>query len=152
MATLCVTEQYNHLTPSNAKLNPISHLLTLLGAHHILHMVYTLRFSLQNAVCFIILTYLVPLLFTFYIRRVLKLKKNYSGAKSLIISGTVDVFETGIESLVAHAQCCRSYLAHSPTRHQHAHSVVTSVRGTVECEQYEMKEIKRKQRLGGGEW
>jgi len=31
-------------------------------------MIYTLRFfSLQNAVCFIILTYLVPVLFTFYI-------------------------------------------------------------------------------------
>ena len=30
-------------------------------------MVYTLRFfNLQNAVCFIILTYLVPVLFTFY--------------------------------------------------------------------------------------
>ena len=30
---------------------------------------------LQNAVCFIILTYLVPVLFTFYIQCVLKLKK-----------------------------------------------------------------------------
>ena len=32
-------------------------------------------FSLQNAVCFIILTYLVPLLFTFYTQDVLKLIK-----------------------------------------------------------------------------
>ena len=45
--------------------------------NHILNILYTLRFfSLHNAVCFIILTHLVPVLFTFYIQYVLKLKKK----------------------------------------------------------------------------
>jgi len=37
--------------------------------------IYCPFFPLQNAVCFINLTYLVPVLFTFYIQGVLKLKK-----------------------------------------------------------------------------
>jgi len=49
-------------------------------------MLYTLRFfALQNAVCFIMLTCLVPVLLTFYIQGVLKLKQNNSGAKRLIL-------------------------------------------------------------------
>ena len=38
-------------------------------------------FPLQNAVCFIILTYLVPVLFTFYIQIVLKFKKIIQAPK-----------------------------------------------------------------------
>ena len=48
---------------------------TNVGTEYFKHALYSPFFSLQNAVCFIMLTYLVPVLLTFYIQGVLKLKK-----------------------------------------------------------------------------
>jgi len=48
---------------------------TNIGTEYFKHALYSPFFSLQNAVCFIILTCLFPVLFTFYIQGVLKLKK-----------------------------------------------------------------------------
>jgi len=45
------------------------------GTEYFKHGIYSMFFSLQNAVCFIILKYLVPVLFTLYIQRVLTFKK-----------------------------------------------------------------------------
>jgi len=46
------------------------------GTENFKHGVYCPFLSIKNAVCFIILTYLVTFLFTFYIQSVLKFKKK----------------------------------------------------------------------------
>ena len=57
---------------------------TNIGTEYFKRVIYSPFLPLQNIVCFIILTYLVPVLFTFYIKGVLKFNKN-SGSKSLIV-------------------------------------------------------------------
>ena len=85
----------NRLTPNDpytgrtAPLTSKFHILyiysTKIGTEYFKHALYSPFFTLQNAVCFIMLTCLVPVLFTFYIQSMLKLKKNNSGAKELRI-------------------------------------------------------------------
>ena len=79
----------DHRSGRTAPLTSMSCILyiysTNIGTEYFKLGIYSSFFPPQNAVCFIILTYLVPVLFIFYIQDVLKLKKNNSGAKRLTV-------------------------------------------------------------------
>jgi len=60
--------------------------LTNLGTEYFKHSIYSPFSPLQNAVCFINLTYLFPVLFTFYIECVLKSKKIIPAPKGSAVA------------------------------------------------------------------
>jgi hypothetical protein len=74
--------QINHLTPNDlyrgrtAQLTSKRSILYIysieIGTEYFKNGIYSQFFPLQNAVCFVILTYLVHVLFTFYTQGVLK--------------------------------------------------------------------------------
>jgi len=70
-----------HTAPLTSKRCILYIYSTNIGTEYFKYGIYSPFFSLQNAVYFIIITYLVPILFAFYIQDVLQFKKMIPAPK-----------------------------------------------------------------------
>ena len=94
-----------HTAPPTSKRCILYIYSTNIGTEYFKHGIYSPFFSLQNAVCFIILTYLVPVLLTFYIQDVLKFKKIIPAPKGYTtISYKVFIMQLATERHVSTLQ------------------------------------------------